>query len=230
MEEVLRAYDYSKVKSSNYSFVINDNYVKLVDNAKVKKIVLIVDIRDIFQLIHLAISYFLAQDNLLLVHSTLVSKNGNGILLIGDFGQGKTFLSKKFKEHGYEINSGDSTVIMNKNNKLFSTYGSKKIVSAKEISFINTNLKLVRIKKILLLVGIGVNADYVPIQIVDTLQIFWKLWQHTTWQFTTPLTNRSIKVVDWLPKELINLVSEYSKSNCPFFSIRGDSEKIVLNS
>ena len=70
---------------------------------------------DLYQLINNIISNIINDSNNLYLHSSVVAKNNSGMLIFGDFNSGKTTLSIKLRQKGYQILSADQTWIKNSN-------------------------------------------------------------------------------------------------------------------
>ena len=53
---------------------------------------------DIYPIINNIIAYLINDENNILMHSIVVSKQGKGVLIVGEFGQGKSTLAKEFEK------------------------------------------------------------------------------------------------------------------------------------
>lgn len=80
---------------------------------------------DLYQLINNIVSNIINDSNNLYLHSSVVAKNNSGMLILGDFNSGKTTLSIKLRQKGYQILSADQTWIENSNDKIIMKLGSK---------------------------------------------------------------------------------------------------------
>lgn len=117
---------------------------KYVVNGKLKH-------TDLYQLINNIISNIINDSNNLYLHSSVVEKNGNGMLILGDFNSGKTTLSICLQERGYQILSADQTWIENNNNKIVMKLGSKYMEYNSAYEILDSNSDLCSIKCIVLL-------------------------------------------------------------------------------
>lgn len=107
--------NYLRFNETSVEININGDY-KILKNRIVKT--------DIYPIINNVIAYIINDKSNMFVHSLVVSKGNNGILIIGEFGQGKSTFAKEFVNNGYEINSTDQTWLKFKENDLYQELGS----------------------------------------------------------------------------------------------------------
>ena len=86
-------------KVTNNSLVFKEASVEinLDGNRKVLKNKIVKT--DIYPIINNVIAYLVNDGNNIYMHSIVVSKNNIGILIVGNFGQGKTTLAEEFKKN-----------------------------------------------------------------------------------------------------------------------------------
>ena len=83
----------NEIKTDNYlKFNINDVQIKINGQEKILNSKIIKT--DIYTIINNVISYIINDENNIYMHSVVVSNSKQGILIIGNFGQGKTTLAK----------------------------------------------------------------------------------------------------------------------------------------
>ena len=111
---------------------------------------------DIYPIINNVIAYIINDKSNMFVHSLVVSKGNNGILIIGEFGQGKSTFAKEFVNNGYEINSTDQTWLKFKENDLYQELGSSFDIENGKIKTLETKQykKEIKINKIIRIVGL----------------------------------------------------------------------------
>ena len=107
--------NYLRFNETSVEININGDY-KILKNRIVKT--------DIYPIINNVIAYIINDKSNMFVHSLVVSKENDGILIIGEFGQGKSTFAKEFVNNGYEINSTDQTWLKFKGNDLYQELGS----------------------------------------------------------------------------------------------------------
>ena len=114
----------NEIKTDNYlKFNTNDVQIKINGQEKVLNSKIIKT--DIYTIINNVISYIINDENNIYMHSVVVSNSKQGILIIGNFGQGKTTLANEFLKYGYKINSSDQTWLEIKDLQLNQVLGSR---------------------------------------------------------------------------------------------------------
>ena len=116
---------------------------------------------DIYPIINNVIAYIINDENNILMHSIVVSKQGKGVLIVGEFGQGKSTLAKEFENNGYEINSTDQTWLEFKNGTIYQKLGSSFDIENGKIKILeqDKNLKNIKIEKIVRIIGLCDNGN-----------------------------------------------------------------------
>ena len=139
--------NYLRFNETSVEININGDY-KILKNRIVKT--------DIYPIINNVIAYIINDKSNMFVHSLVVSKENNGILIIGEFGQGKSTFAKEFVNNGYEINSTDQTWLKFKENDLYQELGSSFDIENGKIKTLETKQykKEIKINKIIRIVGL----------------------------------------------------------------------------
>lgn len=139
--------NYLRFNETSVEININGDY-KILKNRIVKT--------DIYPIINNVIAYIINDKSNMFVHSLVVSKGNDGILIIGEFGQGKSTFAKEFVNNGYEINSTDQTWLKFKENDLYQELGSSFDIENGKIKTLETKQykKEIKINKIIRIVGL----------------------------------------------------------------------------
>lgn len=166
-------------------------------------------------------------DNILL-HSTVISKDGYGILLLGTFGVGKTYLSLVAEQNGYIINSADFSWFKIKGNELILIKGSNYLKYDNDERFLSKkyiNSHIV-IKCIVFLDGMCDGNNSVFEKMFNNNYIMRKTFPFANWHSSIPLISDNIN----LPLNNINIkecLLKFIDKNQNFISFRGDSNKLI---
>ncbi len=144
--------NFLKIKTDSVEINLMGTY-KILKNRIIKT--------DIYPIINNVIAYLINDENNILMHSTVVSKQGKGVLIVGEFGQGKSTLAKEFENNGYEINSTDQTWLEFKNGKIYQKLGSSFDIENGKIKILeqDKNLKNIKIEKIVRIIGLCDNGN-----------------------------------------------------------------------
>lgn len=145
---------------NNYIYIFEDKTCYLLNN---KEYVVKGKLKhtDLYQLINNIISNIINDSNNLYLHSSVVAKNNNGMLILGDFNSGKTTLSISLRKQGYQILSADQTWIENIDDKIVMRLGSKYMEYNSTYEILNSNNDLCSIKYIILLSNsIGKESNF----------------------------------------------------------------------
>lgn len=185
---------------------------------------------DIYPLIYNYLSHFINDETNLLIHSTLISKNNNGILILGNFGQGKTMLANYLELNDYEINSSDQTWIRITNKGLQSIKGSRQLIYNSNYSLMPKEncSKNIIIKEIILLYGLCENGKYFEKNIDIESHYIKNIYQFASWHSSIPLLTNNELLFDSNSKTLLFLKQLWEK-NIPLKIVKGSSENILLN-
>jgi len=216
-----------KVTINNHILFTENGLTMNINNEKTsidKKI----ENTDLYQIYNNYLSYLINSNNRLYIHSAVISKNNKGILLLGNFGQGKTTLSCLSQEYGYEINSTDHSVIEIINNKLYLKEGSS-FVKEKDfkynIAYQNT-VKNIEIINIVLLYGLSDNG-VLHVSNLEKKYITKRLYQFSAWHIDTPLkTDFNIKLFDSKNK-IVKFLNKLENLNIDINIIRGNNLDII---
>ncbi len=166
-------------------------------------------------------------DNILL-HSTVISKDGYGILLLGTFGVGKTYLSLVAEQNGYIINSADFSWFKIKGNELILIKGSNYLKYDNDERFLSKkyiNSHIV-IKCIVFLDGMCDGNNSVFEKMFNNNYIMRKTFPFANWHSSIPLISDNIN----LPLNNVNIkecLLKFIDKKQNFISFRGDSNKLI---
>ena len=192
-------------ETDNYlKFNINDVQIKI--NGKERKLKAKVIKTDIYAIINNVIAYIINDEKNIYMHSVVVSNSEQGILIVGNFGQGKTTLANEFLKYGYKINSSDQTWLGIKDSELYQILGSRFYFENDKIRFLNKeNIKQkIKINKIY----------YKTKQISD----------YCNWTNIVPLFTADVclyNIQKFTKKFLVKI------SNTKLYNVRGDKEEIT---
>lgn len=213
------------INTYNYlKFNLNDVQINVNGNKKILKSRVVKT--DIYTIINNVISLIINDENNIYMHSVVVSNSNHGILILGNFGQGKTTLANEFLKCGYKINSTDQTWLVRKSAQIYQVLGSRFYCENKEIKFLDksNSKERVKIDKIIRIVGLCDNGD---ISIKEQDNLYHKIKQvsdYCNWTNITPIFTDDITLYD---------VGKYTKNfllqmqDVQFFNIRGNKEEIV---
>ena len=162
------------------------------------------------------------------VHSLVVSKGNNGILIIGEFGQGKSTFAKEFVNNGYEINSTDQTWLKFKENDLYQELGSSFDIENGKIKTLETKQykKEIKINKIIRIVGLcdegktQIDVNNNKYYIVKNIAPF------CYWSYMMPLFTDNVELynTNTFVKSFLSKIAESKIFN---FEVRGDKREII---
>lgn len=166
-------------------------------------------------------------DNILL-HSTVISKDDYGILLLGTFGVGKTYLSLIAEQNGYIINSADFSWLKIKGNELILVKGSNYLKYDNDERFLTKKYinSHIAIKSIVFLVGMCDGNNSVFEEILNNNYIMRKMFPFANWHSSIPLISDNVN----LPLDNIIIkecLFKFIDTNKNFISFRGDSNKLI---
>ena len=206
-------------KKESVEICINGNYKVL--NHKIVR-------TDIYPIICNVIAYFINDDKNIFMHSVVVSKDNNGTLIVGNFGQGKTTLAKTFEKNGYEVNSTDQTWLQIKDNALYQILGSRFGLKKENVELLENEKarRNVKIQRIIRIVGLcdkgetSCNYNYNVYHRVKNLSGF------CNWHYTMPIFTDDIELYNTniLVKTFLKNLSEIK---IEYIDIRGDKIKIL---
>lgn len=202
------------------SIEINIKNEKKIINSRIIK-------TDIYTIINNVISKIINDEKNIYMHSVVVSNEQNGILLIGNFGSGKSVLANEFSKRGYVINSTDQTWLkIGENGNLLQVLGSRLYFEKNKIKFIDKSdsQSQIILNKILRIVGLCENGNTYVEESVNEYHKVKQISDYCNWSNSTPLFTKDV--------ELYN-IKEFTKDfllqikSVSLFNIRGDKTNIV---
>ena len=183
---------------------------------------------DIYPIINNIIAYLINDENNILMHSIVVSKQGKGVLIVGEFGQGKSTLAKEFENNGYEINSTDQTWLEFKNGTIYQKLGSSFDIENGKIKILeqDKNLKNIKIEKIVRIIGLcdngntRININNNKYYIIKNLSSF------CYWNYVMPIFTDDIELYNTnvFTKKFLKKITETKIIN---IDVRGDTVEIL---
>lgn len=216
----LKQFEIDDVYTTN-KLIIKEEYILINIDDKRIEINEKVNTTDIYPIVNNVIAYAINNKNNIYIHSVVISKNGRGILLLGEFNAGKTSLANASNNYGYVINSADQTWLFNDELVLGSslnilngkaTYLEDYLTSAK-----------VKIEKIVIIKGLCSNGDTSLVKLENNNHYIKNIFKYANWHYDMPLLTKYTKLIDSGEKIL-----EYLKNiNIPTYVVRGDENKIM---
>lgn len=211
--------NYLRFNETSVEININGDY-KILKNRIVKT--------DIYPIINNVIAYIINDKSNMFVHSLVVSKGNNGILIIGEFGQGKSTFAKEFVNNGYEINSTDQTWLKFKENDLYQELGSSFDIENGKIKTLETKQykKEIKINKIIRIVGLC-NEGKTQIDINNNKYYIVKnIAPFCYWSYMMPLFTDDVELynTNTFVKSFLSKIDESKILN---FEVRGDKREII---
>ena len=181
---------------------------------------------DLYPLFYNIIANIINNKDNMLSHSAVLWYNNKGILVVGDFGSGKTSLCLEANKNGIMVLSTDQTYLTFQNKCLKMKYGSKfmKIRNGESI-IIETEDVRPEIKIIINLIGLCDNGILKFDLIHDSSHKIKTLSKYFTWHSDIPLfSDDSILNIDRLEikRWLTNI-------NIPMYNVRGNILEIIRN-
>lgn len=211
--------NYLRFNETSVEININGDY-KILKNRIVKT--------DIYPIINNVIAYIINDKSNMFVHSLVVSKGNDGILIIGEFGQGKSTFAKEFVNNGYEINSTDQTWLKFKENDLYQELGSSFDIENGKIKTLETKQykKEIKINKIIRIVGLcdegitQIDINNNKYYIVKNIAPF------CYWSYMMPLFTDNVELynTNTFVKSFLSKIDESKTFN---FEVRGDKREII---
>jgi len=213
----------STKKSNNYIKIYSDKTIYKINNYECTIQGKIIQ-TDLYPLFFNVISRIVNDEYNMLLHSAVLCYNNIGILLVGDFGGGKTTLCAEAIKHDMKILSTDQTILSFENDILEFKHGSKYMKVCNNDDFIINNIdNNIKIKLIVNLIGLCDNGTLL-FKLIDNKYHTTKiLFKHLTWHSDIPLfTDDSILFID-----RIKIKKWLNKINIPLYNIRGDIKEII---
>lgn len=216
----LKQFETSYVETDNY-LIINEKKILIdIDDIKIE-ISSPVNTTDIYPIVNNVIAYSINNENNLYIHSVVISKNGEGIMILGDFNSGKSSLANVSMEYGYVINSADQTWIYNDELVLGSALN---VVDGKSsyLSDYLTNAR-VKINKIIIINGICTNGECSVTKLENDNHYIKNIFKYSNWHYNMPLLTEYTKLIDTGE----NILKFLKNTKIPTFIVRGDEHKIM---
>lgn len=229
LQELVSTFSSSSRKESDCNLLINKNSITLTINKESEKIPLLVNTRELYQIFYFYIYRCFNQDNQSFVHGAVVSKNGEGVLLLGTFGAGKTTLSFRLQNLGFEINSADHTLLQIIDNDLYAVSGTMRVKYNGNTSYIQPTLakQKLKINRIMFLIGLSDGGQVVNTFVKDPIYKMKKFWNSIIWVYTNPLQNFSQELLKHITHSQTAFIKKLSQTVTPMYLVRGDSVKVA---
>ena len=178
---------------------------------------------DLYQLINNVISNIINDEDALYIHSSVIQKKGKTILILGDFGSGKTTLSVLAAKRGYTILSADQSFLSYKDNELCLSLGSKYLKYNDRDTVLADTRGMYKINFIIELKGMCFNGDININKETNFDHYVKKINRYCTWTIQNLLFTDSRD----LNLNKLNILNFIKKMNGPLYNVRGDYEKIL---
>ena len=186
---------------------------------------------DIYVIIYAFIYSLINQHEYFGIHSVLVEKNNECVLLLGNFGAGKTTLSIELEKYGWKILSGDQTFIKFENNSIRFCFGTNVMaLNGNDILIHKTGNSKKIVRHIIVIKGLAEGAR-------STINCFWKyeyaireLWKYMLWPWNTLLIGQMKNYNFYLKpysKKLECYLNTEANININTYTIRGDPSQIA---
>ena len=176
---------------------------------------------DLYYILFNALSNIINNNSEILVHSAVIQKNSKAVLLLGDFGSGKTTLAELSQNYGYKIISTDQTWLKIENNQLKLKYGTHfEFMRNGKIRHLEINNLNTTISQIILTKAVIKGAKYFETIYYNSEQIKKRIYHSFGWSASTPIGKHGI----FLPinTQSINIfVDKLISLNIPFKEVWG---------
>lgn len=230
LKELVSTFITKDISSSpTYIMIINCDNVQIIVKGQSFFFDIEVTKRDMYQIFYFYIYFCKKSRCRAFIHSSIVSKNNESLLILGEFGSGKTTLALELEKNGYEINSSDHSLLEFFDNQLVFLFGTKKLSYNGKIKYLSDfaiNKKL-PIGFIYIIVGMCDNGLVSIKEITDDFRKEQKIWKYATWVYTTPLKNHSKNIYLQLNTDISEFVKKITKTNIRIFECRGDVKELV---
>lgn len=214
-----KATNYLKFKQNSVEILL-EGHSKILNNRILKT--------DIYPIINNVIAYLINDSENIFIHAIVVSKNNKGVLIAGDFGQGKSTLATEFEKNGYEINSTDQTWLEEKDGKIYQKIGSSFDIKDEKVEILNKEkvLKNIQIKQIMRIAGICDNGNVSFNETTNKYYIIKNLAYFCNWSYSIPVFTDNVELYNTTiyTKQFLNKIIA---ANIKVFDARGDKKQIV---
>lgn len=223
------AFEFTETKKCDSLLLINKNRILIKTRNGNIKYNMSLNIRDLFNVFYLCIYQTFTQQDMAFIHSAVVSKNNQALLILGNFGSGKTTLANEFVDKGYKLISADQTLIKIENNNLLFCCGSSKNVFNKKLTYLQNSqtLNSIQITKIIQVVGLCNEGKPLQTKVNDEIIKLKRLWQYIIWPYVQPLINNTNKTKIIIPKSYYSFVKSITNLPIDFVELRGDPNELT---
>lgn len=182
---------------------------------------------DMYPIIYSAMYNACMEHNNVCVHSVVVEKGDNSILILGEFGSGKTTLALEFESRGWRIASYDQSILAVKDKKIILSLGSSCQCINGVRKFEENKRCPTAITTVVLIKGIC-NCGITLTQEVHGFNAIYRYtWRSFTWPWNTPLSNKR-EVIGVNQHKISTLFDFYQTfKRLRFFTVRGDVRGVV---
>lgn len=187
-----------------------------------------IQVTDVYPILYGVFSYCAVCQKLLLIHSSVVYKDQSTVMILGDFGSGKTFLCECFREKKWRIISADQTLIGNIGGKWFVLGGSIYLKTDTKEERLCFSGYPVRLDNIIVLRGLANNGDVDIKKVKNYNGTIKKIIYALMWPYVTPLSNGSI--FNFKYSEFCKQITEqlFKMHVLPVYHVRGDAKECVM--
>lgn len=215
------------IEQENNLLIINKSLIRLVLNNK-EILNINLDTTDLYPIVMNIISNLINNEDNIVLHSSVISKNGYGVLILGTFGAGKTNLSLVAEKYGYKINSADFSWLAIQNQELYLKKGSCYLkYESKERILSDGDCNLdVKIRKIIYLIGACDGGKIKVNKIVNYKHIIKRIFPFANWHSSMPLMGDDI-VLPINNMCIKKFLIKFSMLSIDFLLVRGDSNELI---
>lgn len=218
----------SSINNESYYIEINRETIYCCLNNS-KCVFNILNATDIYVIIYLFLYSIWSENNEYGIHSVAIKKGNDCVLIIGDFGAGKTTLSLEFEQIGWSILSADQSVIRFENNRVIFSGGSK-YVSYNDFDFFlsETPINNCVVNNIVVINGLAQNGDVKIKREMSRPNLIKKVWNSMVWPWNIYLfsekTQADFQKIEYFQR-LSSEIDSFTKI-C-FWEVRGDPKRIA---
>ena len=227
---IFNSFDFSA--DSSYEKIVQmnlyKNNIEIASGGIVEKYENILE-SDIYPILYAAIYKMTIAGDMAFVHSTVVCKDTEGILILGDFHSGKTTLALEFEKNDWIIASYDQTLIKINDGQVLLYKGSSYQSTSGYTGFIQkSEFKKIPINKVIIIHGVNEQGKVSIKQVTDFNNIYRGTWRSFLWPWITPLTNK-MSIVEMDSNYIEKLYKFFEGFNkIKFYSVRGSVQEIAL--
>lgn len=183
---------------------------------------------DVYPIMYATLYKLTIYNGKLFVHSTVVYKNMNAILILGDFHSGKTTLALGFQKKGWHIASYDQSILKANDSKLFMHKGSRyQSIAGCSGLIIQKQANNIQINAVINIQGLNEEGKSHIEEVFDFNNIYRGTWKSFLWPWFTPLTNK--KSIAKMDENYVGALYKFFDffEKIRFFSVRGSVQDIV---